>query len=727
MKIFSTGYASGFLFLLSLLSLPLSAGVKKDGDYSLSVVEMGDGSKEISLNLREYRVEKLFHNGKNFSRVILNGSSHTSRKGFPELPIVNATLSIAPEKAYRVEIISSDFKDEQVTYPVVPSRGVVFRNQNPEEIPYVIARESRTDTFFPKKQFRKGKPFVFRDRRGINIYLNPFRYNSEKKILRVYRSIKLRLVESVGVPVNPLKIKRKGKINREMEKIYGSLFLNYRKIGLRGGLEKMRPEFGDILVLLTERDKDAIKPYVEWKRIKGFNVIEKIVDKGTNVKDIVADEYKKNSNLLYVLLVGDWDDIKSDTEKFLGVRSYEDAPMDPILGCVDGDDLYPELIVGRFSANSAEEVAIQVKKSVEYEKNPNLNGEWYRRGVAISSGEGVTQGDDREDDTYHLNVISENKLLKSTYSEVAEIAGGPYKKPKPEEMTGALNRGAGIVNYVGHGDEKSFVTTGFDGERIDDLENGSMQPFIIAVACLNGRFHKTTDDMGEEYGDCFAERWLKKENGGAIATLMSTVLQPWAPPMAAQDYMNDLLTGGYDYENNPGYGTSTTEGRKTFGSIVVNGEILMLSENETDENSLITIKTWTIFGDPSLEVRTDTPHEIEVAEINFDQNGTFMAKIKSEGPTDGISVSISRDGQIFHSLTDRDGAVSIEHTFTEGNVLLTVTGSNIATHQEKVSVGGSEENVDSDTDEENVDTDVMGDDKNSSEKKSSSGCALLLI
>ena len=42
-------------------------------------------------------------------------------------------------------------------------------------------------------------------------------------------------------------------------------------------------------------------------------------------------------------------------------------------------------------------------------------------------------------------------------------------------------------------------------------------------------------------GTSFAEAWLRKSNGGAAATLMATINQPWTPPMVGQDYMNDLV------------------------------------------------------------------------------------------------------------------------------------------------------------------------------------------
>ncbi len=111
------------------------------------------------------------------------------------------------------------------------------------------------------------------------------------------------------------------------------------------------------------------------------------MNKGSNVKDTVKSAYENNKNILYVQLVGDWADIKSDTLN-------DGSPMDPMLGRVVGSDYYPDIIIGRFSANDASHVATQVDKAVRYEKSPDPDGSWYSVGLGIGSEEGAGQGDD---------------------------------------------------------------------------------------------------------------------------------------------------------------------------------------------------------------------------------------------------------------------------------------------------------------------------------------------
>lgn len=54
----------------------------------------------------------------------------------------------------------------------------------------------------------------------------------------------------------------------------------------------------------------------------------------------------------------------------------------------------------RFSGLITEEVDIQVDKSINYEKTPDMAGDWYNTAIGIGSGEGGEpgKGDDTEAD-----------------------------------------------------------------------------------------------------------------------------------------------------------------------------------------------------------------------------------------------------------------------------------------------------------------------------------------
>ena len=95
------------------------------------------------------------------------------------------------------------------------------------------------------------------------------------------------------------------------------------------------PALSDILVIYTARDESAIHPYINHKKSLGFSVTSKKVSTGTNVKSVIQNAYNQNPNIFYVQLVGDWDDIRSD------LGTGQNAPMDPMLGLVSGNDKLP--------------------------------------------------------------------------------------------------------------------------------------------------------------------------------------------------------------------------------------------------------------------------------------------------------------------------------------------------------------------------------------------------
>ena len=157
------------------------------------------------------------------------------------------------------------------------------------------------------------------------MYVYPFQYNAARQVLRVYKSITVRLVENNTISLNPLS-KMNTSIVREMDGIYRSVFINYSSMN-RDDLTI--GESGDIHVIVTSRDEAAIQPYVQWKKEKGYNVSVEVVPSGTTINSNVQAAYDNNNNILYVLLVGDWADLKCTTNS-------AGRPMDPQVGTVVG-------------------------------------------------------------------------------------------------------------------------------------------------------------------------------------------------------------------------------------------------------------------------------------------------------------------------------------------------------------------------------------------------------
>ena len=635
-------------FLLCIGSVALAQ------DFAITLNEL---ENTVRFEVRDHHLRTTTLDGQQFTKLVFDGEVTTKDKGFAELPFLHASVMIDPVKNVTFEVIASEYTDHQLDFPLVPSRGVIYRDQDPSQIPYAIAPESITNDFYPKSLISSTDPFIIKDVRGATVYVYPFRYISATQTLRVYNEITIRMRETETPAINPLLNAAKKKF-REMEGLYQSVFLNYKN----DGDDLSVGEAGDILVITTARDETVIQSYIDWKREKGYTVFHEVVATGTNVKSLIQQKYNENNNLLYVQLVGDWADIKSD------LGGGANAPTDPMLGCVSGNDNYPDIAIGRFSATTTSQVTTQITKVIQYEKNPS--GNWYENAVGVASNQGP--GDDGEYDNEQVQIIYDNKLDPLTYNNYSYA----YDPDANAIMVGGyINNGAGVINYCGHGSMTSWGSSGFSNTDVNQLNNGNMLPVIFSVACVNGAFHS---------GECFAEAWLKKSNGGAVMTLMSTINQPWQPPMRGQDYFNDILTGGYNYSSNPGSGINTTEGRTTIGAIVANGLTLMYTEsNGTDD--LETIQTWTTFGDPSMQVRTKSPDALSLSNTTLLTGSPFSTTITSSGsPVAGAMVCLSQNGVYKSGYTDASGNINLDNTFEPGDVKLVVTAFNTETIDQNI-------------------------------------------
>ncbi|MDA3813355.1 MAG: C25 family cysteine peptidase, partial [Candidatus Cloacimonetes bacterium] len=637
------------LLILALSSTLLFAA----NGYNVSFSQPTTGEINLDFGLENYIVEQITKNGVTYSTINFENSVTTKKTGFAELPFIHAAVQLSKTKNVTTEIIANNYVEYQLDHPLLPSRGTIYRDQDPSSIPYEIKNESIVDEFYPGNIAEAMEPFIIRDVRGSIVYVYPFQYNAEQNILRVFENVTVKLTENSSTPINPIN-NASERMTKAMNSLYRSVFINYTETRFEHELD----EFGSILVIHTPRDADAIAPYIEWKREKGFTVYAEEVATGTNVTSLVSSQFSSHDDILYVQIVGDWNDISGTT--------IGGTATDPTLGCLVGGDNYPDLIVGRFSASYADQVTTQVNKAIGYEKTPELGGDWYSKGLGIGSEQGSGIGDDGEADYVHIDVIKDDKLLPFTYTEVAEA----YQFPSQTLVSGPVNEGLTIINYCGHGSTTSWVTSGFNNSSVDNLSNGDKLPFIISVACVNGNF---------QTNECFAEAWLHKSGGGAVGMLASTINMSWAPPMRGQDYINDLLIGGYDYAAHPGQNGITTDVQKTtYGAVCFNGSILMVVEDYS--GGLDEMQHWTIFGDAALQVRTDTPQELSLSNTAVLMGIDFATTITSGGtPIEGAMVTLSQDGEVFSGISDENGNVSIAHELNAGICTMVVTGFNTET------------------------------------------------
>ncbi|OQC44262.1 MAG: Lys-gingipain precursor [Bacteroidetes bacterium ADurb.Bin028] len=170
---------------------------------------------------------------------------------------------------------------------------------------------------------------------------------------------------------------------------------------------------------------------------------------------------------------------------------------------------------------------------------------------------------------------------------------------------------------------------------------------------------------------------------------MSTINQPWTPPQRGQDYFYDILTGGFNYDTDgisQTTGINTSEQRTHWGSIVVNSSVLMLKESSASDD-IETIKTWTTFGDASLQLRTKQPETLTLTNMTPEVGVPFTGVAKINGtPAENVMICISANDNYYSTLTNSSGQYTIDHSLVAGEALLVATAFNSTTIYQNVQV-----------------------------------------
>jgi hypothetical protein len=593
-------------------------------------------------------------------------------QGNPDVPRVAESVIIPDFGSMEISVINVDARIIE-NIEIAPSKGSISRDINPLDVPFVFGEAYQKNEFFPKSAASLDNPYILRDYRGQVVAFYPVQYNPVTKQLQVNKTIEVTLIHKNIAGENELIREKQPRINTTFDQLYRNRFLNYTQEAKYTPLN----ETGNLLIVAHSTYMEAMQPFISWKKQIGISTeIVEWSTIGTTAAQLQAyvQNYYQTNGLTFLLIVGDGQHIPSPVKTLSGTTPSP-AYCDPAYGHLLGNDSYAEVIVGRFSAETVQQVQNHVQKTLLYESQPDVDATWYKNYTLIASSEGGgSQGDNGESDVAHSRIIK-NKLLNYNYTSGDELFDGSQGQqdasgnPTSAMVVSAINAGRGFINYVGHGSETAFVTSGFGVNNMASLTNNTQFPFVFDVACVNGRFVGMT---------CFAEAFMRASNAngpaGALAICASTINQSWNEPMAGQDEMVDLLVKSY--ANNLKY---------TYGGIVVNG-CMFMNDKYPSMGAKMT-DTWTIFGDPTIMVRTNTP----VALTASHNAVLFLGETQFDVACDmeNARATLSVDGELIASAVVIEGQASIILTepFTEPLMAtLTITGYNAIPYVAEVEI-----------------------------------------
>jgi hypothetical protein len=594
------------------------------------------GTKErilIQYRVADHQVRPVRIAGEEFEEIMLVGEASSMDKGSPSLPTVCRSVIIPDDRKMSVRVASADYFE--VSARVAPSKGSIPRYLNPNDVPYEFGPVYEQDAFYPEDLVALAEPYILRDYRGVVVKLHPFQFNPATGTLRVYTQVTAELFDTGPGELNVLQRNTEPRArSRAFHQLYSHQFLNYDSYSRYDPLD----EDGELLIVAHDPWVPYVQPLMAHKSSIGMTTelvpVSAVGNDADSIKALIQDRFD-DGDLAFVLLVGDAEDVASPDY----VMYDEVGPSDPTYSLLAGNDTYPDIMVGRLSAETAEHVMTQVERIIEYEQLPATGVQWFWQGTGIASDEGP--GDDGEMDFEHIENIRV-LLLAHGYTHVDQFYD---PGAAVADVRDALNNGRGIVNYCGHGGPGGWSTGSFSIWHVDALINDNMLPFIFSVACGTGSFQGQT---------CLGEAFLRATHGseptGGIGFFGGSLSQAWSEPMEAQDEFNDLLV---------------EEAYVSYGTLCYAGCCSMMDEYAEGGGHMF--MTWHVFGDPSVRVvgAPEPPSGLRVEPFNG---------LTSSGPIGGPFAPAT----LQYTLTNLEAdPITFEASTSESWIDLSATGGSI--------------------------------------------------
>ncbi|MBK9284546.1 MAG: T9SS type A sorting domain-containing protein [Sphingobacteriaceae bacterium] len=564
----------------------------------------------------------------------------------------------------KIEILSTD-EQNLSDFLIAPSKGSLKRNIDPTQIPYVFGKIYTENKFYPNTPIEFNKAYNLRGQNGISLSVFPVKVNSYTGEAVIYSKLVFK-ISYLNAKGKKIALHTKSANSIDEKEIFSSRFINWNTNSAEKMAYTQLSEYGEMLIIAHPTFSNEMQPFVDWKNQKGIktNMVTTALTgtTGPAVKTYIQNYYNANPNLLYVLLVGDHQQINAYNA---GPAGSETKWSDTYYALLNGNDHYPELMMGRFSASTNSDVATMVERTLEYEKNPT-GGEWLTQALGIGSNEGYGIGDENEADWVHLRKIG-NKLVTDGYSFFHEFYDSTHAgndapgNPSASAVSSTVNSGVSLFMYCGHGSQNGCATSNYNISNVNTSTNNGKYPFSLQVACNNGTFHN---------GTCFCEAFMRarNQNGptGAINTCGSTILMAWAEPMDTQDEIGDILSNQYNLNK-----------KYTTGGLFYNGQMHMLDMYPTAQGEEV-METWLMFGDPSCMIRNRSFSNIAATHDNCITPGSNSVNVFTN-LGEGKYISISQNNILLGGAQATGGnqAITLTQTFTPSNNLqVTITEFN---------------------------------------------------
>lgn len=675
---------------------------------------------DLSINpLRPSLLEKE-RQGIIFTEITFPKQVFFGEVGAPAIPYLGINFAIPFKAEVEVEVDFGEWiKIGTVTLmPVQPAAQDKVGVADPEFV--YLPQKYSTDILLPENPEILENEKILRGVRVNQFWISPVRYNPSTGELFYADRIDIR-VKFIGGKdefyADPLlrspayeKMLRKFSIN------HSTFEANMEKESQSYKSATGDPVFYIIThpQFLEEANKLAI-----WKLRLGILAkvfsTDQIGATAKEIRQFISEAYFKNDPPLeYVLFIGDAEYVPTLYGSFHSSH-FSLIGSDHYYACVDGDDNFADIGVGRISVDSYEQSADRIDKIINYEQglvedesfyntsyqfayfqDSDKNNKADRRFLLTSEEIYRWFSDVLEDGHITSNrcyvtdedVLPQKWSTSSSYHFFADWwKWGTDKLPNEllrgygfdwscdrEDISKAINAGANFVTHRDHGFSEGWGDPAFYSSDVMGLVNGDKTPVVWTVNCETGWFDNETDSIinfSSKNRQAFVEAWQRNLKGGAVGLIAATRI--------SYSGFNDRLVWGWMDAIWPGYipgypreSEDDFEGLPAGSDVVNYGKFYMSTVYGPSSTRNIATEEFQWFGDPTMKMWTRAPLDIEVQhvkvlsyykdalEIKTDVedalivlviNNEIVAMEKSTGSTQSIPISIPLNDGMVVSVT----------------------------------------------------------------------------
>jgi len=573
------------------------------------------------------------------------GFGLTSEETRPTVPMRWDSYVVPDNSICRISVIDSDYVEVPIVLaPATEPHVISSVEEEYSNVKFIKPYEG----FYPKTITATSLK-KYGNNSIIDVQLCPIQFDNNNRIARIFKRITYKIVfENQGNEKQYPVIKGFKTDDTYLNNTCLNVIQDKSKRTVSS--RSLNGERNDYLIISCSKYREAAFKFAKWKGMLGFSTHIELRDSGQwtpiTIKNVIDNYISDYEDLSYILFIGDHQDVPAGTTSTQGVVSD--------FYYLNSTDDISTIGLGRLPVSTQEEARIVTDKIIAYEKTPVQDQSFYNKVLNCAYF---------QDRSYPYDSIPHTEYAQRRFAQTAEeirnhllLQGKnvervyfchsnsnpkywnngiyswgeeiPFELQKPNFMwngnagniISAINTGTFCVIHNDHGGPDVWRDPWFHKVSIDDLNNGNKTPIVFSINCETGKFNDPI---------CFAEKFLRKENGGCVAIYAFS-------GDGYSGYNDALILGMIDaiwptpslipsFPNKVSYATPTPTPVYTLSQIMKQGLKRM------NETWYVNTNTWVkmferfhCFGDPSMKIYTEAPTSFSNASVERQEGYIYV-------------------------------------------------------------------------------------------------------